>query len=192
MAIVRKDEKRERKRLLPQKTIILFFSGAIILTLLLMFLFTYFIKSHENSSNKDEQVSNLEKNNQKEQLDSKAASLFIDEYHNKFNQLTNYDAYKNMDWDEADKSLVELSKKADQLKKEAPNNMVLDLERLHQLAEIDKDNHDPTAAVYIHRILHDLDIAYNSLEHTKFGYSSFDSGENQSKVNKYIESHSMK
>lgn len=112
-------------------------------------------------------------------------------YHERFNNLTNNEAYQNIDWGEYFKLGENTINEIDEiLQSYYPFEMKTDLERIKNLINIGLKNRDNITAVYIHRILHDLDIEYNGYQQTKFGFSNYNGGgANQLIVSEYIEEH---
>lgn len=143
-------------------------------------------KDEKNGSEQNDEEVNGEENDTNEEL-----SLFISNYHEAFNQITNYEQYETINWDELQVLAQEMIGQIDVfLSGDVPDEMKLDFERIMYLAEIGIENHDPNVAIYIHRILHDLDIEYNGYEQTKFGFSNYDGGgAEQQTVAQYIKEH---
>ncbi|MEK5271925.1 hypothetical protein NSR00_14360 [Aeribacillus sp. FSL K6-8394] len=108
-----------------------------------------------------------------------------------FNQLTNRVQYQNIDWEKFQELGNDLIDEINNiLSKDVPSEMEIDLERIMQLIQKGSQNHDSNTAIYIHRILHDLDIEYNDYEQTKFGFSNYDGGgAEQPTVDQYIKEH---
>lgn len=141
---------------------------------------TFDNKEFENAEIPDEQKKNEE------------LSTFIAESHETFNQLTNYDHYKNIDWVNYEQIGSQIIEQMNTLisKSVVPSDMITDFERIEQLIKIGIRNHDETTAIYIHRILQDLDVEYNNYAQSKYGFSDYDNGgANQQTVVQYIESH---
>ena len=118
-------------------------------------------------------------------------SVFIADFHQILNDITTYKRHRNINWDNMNTTKKDLSNRISKLleKKELlPPSMQIDLERMLLLADIGTENQDSTAIIYLHRILHDLDVEYNNYRpNNKFGFSNYDSGgENQMVISNYI------
>ncbi|MGG0716734.1 hypothetical protein ABE096_03925 [Robertmurraya massiliosenegalensis] len=157
-------------------------------------------KNKEVPNDEDKQVSinddadNLTEIENPEKKQNERISLFISKYHESLNEITSYDKYENIDWLGMKSIKENMSNEIKNLlnnQDSYPPSMELDLERILQLAEISLDNQDPNSVIYIHRILHDLDVEYNDYTpNNKFGFSNYDGGgENQLTVSNYIKEH---
>jgi hypothetical protein len=69
-----------------------------------------------------------------------------------------------------------------------PRLLEIDFETIMTIAEIATRKKDKTGLVYLHRILHDLDVELNGTQTHKFGMSPYyHGGENRLKLWEYIE-----
>ncbi|WP_240517606.1 hypothetical protein [Bacillus pseudomycoides] len=119
----------------------------------------------------DKQEMNAEKTEQIEEVDkSKDIGMKIREMHSDLNTITGWERYENLEktdapaWQENEwgfKLIDTTLKEAASLTK---GNLKEDLDRARKLLHISIQNHDTTALVYVHRILHDLDIGQNGLK----------------------------
>ncbi|MBJ8027873.1 hypothetical protein [Bacillus cereus group sp. N21] len=119
----------------------------------------------------DKKEMNAEKTEQIEEVDkSKDIGMKIRETHSDLNTITGWERYENLEKTDApDWEVNEWGfKLIDTTLKEAASltkgNLKEDLDRARKLLHISIQNHDTTALVYVHRILHDLDIGQNRLE----------------------------
>ncbi|MBY0600158.1 hypothetical protein [Bacillus bingmayongensis] len=104
---------------------------------------------------------------------SKDIGMKIRATHSDLNNITGWEKYEK--FEQADAPAWEENKWGfkliDTTLKEAAalckGDLKEDLERARKLLDISVQNHDTTALVYVHRILHDLDIGQNGL---KAGY----------------------
>jgi len=150
-------------------------------------------KENQNIKTSDNTIStDTEKQTDEEETKSEELATFISESHETFNQLTNYDNYKNIDWLNYEQVGNQMIEQMNHLESRAvvPFDMTFDFDRMKQLIQIGMKNHDATTAIYIHRILQDLDVEYNHYEQSKYGFSNYDKGgANQQTVDQYIEGH---
>lgn len=119
----------------------------------------------------DKKEMNAEKTEQIEEVDkSKDIGMKIRETHSDLNTITGWERYENLEKTDApDWEVNEWGfKLIDTTLKEAASltkgNLKEDLDRARKLLHISIQNHDTTALVYVHRILHDLDIGQNRSE----------------------------
>ncbi|PEE35590.1 hypothetical protein COL91_15240 [Bacillus pseudomycoides] len=119
----------------------------------------------------DKKEMHAEKTEQIEEVDkSKDIGMKIREMHSDLNTITGWERYENLEkidapaWQENEwgfKLIDTTLKEAASLTK---GNLKEDLDRARKLLHISIQNHDTTALVYVHRILHDLDIGQNGLK----------------------------
>ncbi|GAA0295551.1 hypothetical protein GGQ92_000630 [Gracilibacillus halotolerans] len=154
------------------------------------------VNSDGNSDNKDENGDIGVTEETDETTHNQNISLFIAEYHQILNEITTYNRHEFIDWDNMNSVREEMSYHINKLleqKKSFPSSMQIDLERMLLLADIGTESQDSTAIIYIHRILHDLDVEYNNYKpNNKFGFSNYDSGgENQMVLSNYIKENGL-
>ena len=148
---------------------------------------------NEEEVNSEEQDADIHRDDKDDprKNDNEELSEFIAHYHDVLNGITTFDKYKRIDWDYMQSVVEELTDGINQILSNEdtyPASMKIDLERVVLLGEISVNDQDSIAVVYIHRILHDLDVEYNGYIYSKYGFSNYDSGgENQQIVVKHIE-----
>lgn len=153
------------------------------------------VQNNENEEevNSDEQDTDIHQDDKDDpnKNENKELAEFIAHYHGVLNDITSYNRYENIDWMYMQSVVEELTDGINQILSNEdtyPASMKIDLERVVLLGEISVNDQDSIAVVYIHRILHDLDVEYNGYIYSKYGFSNYDSGgENQQTVVKHIE-----
>ncbi|MEI4622056.1 hypothetical protein KFD70_12025 [Bacillus pfraonensis] len=119
----------------------------------------------------DKQETNVEKTETMKEVDkSKDIGMKIREMHSDLNHITGWEKYEGFEktdapaWEKNESGF----KLIDTMLKEAVSlckgDLKEDLERAKKLLAISVQNHDTTALIYVHRILHDLDIGQNRLK----------------------------
>lgn len=100
-----------------------------------------------------------------------------------------YDKHLTFDWDKFKEINVKMTNDIQQILPSIETPYIKqDLESIEKLLSIGMKNRDINTMLYAHRILQDLDVEYNKRADSKFGFSIYDSGgENSSIVTKYLE-----
>ncbi|WP_243521200.1 hypothetical protein [Bacillus pseudomycoides] len=148
----------------------------------------------------DKQETNVEKTETMKEVDkSKDIGMKIREMHSDLNTITGWERYENLEktdapaWQENEwgfKLIDTTLKEAASLTK---GNLKEDLDQARKLLHISTQNHDTTALIYVHRILHDLDIGQNRLKEKDVFNSAKAGAGNASEIptyDDYIKQHS--
>ena len=142
----------------------------------------------------DKQEPNVEKTETMKEVDkSKDIGMKIRETHSDLNDMTGWERHENLEmadapaWEENKEGfkLIEVTlKEAASL---TTGNLKGDLERARKLLDISVQNQDTTALIYVHRILHDLDIGQNRLKEKDVFNSAKAGAGNASEIPTYDE-----
>ncbi|PEC46375.1 hypothetical protein [Bacillus sp. AFS096315] len=116
---------------------------------------------------------------------------FIHKKHRLLNSFTGWGKIDDLSWSNYEEMQFDFG---DELKGHVSNNqdMKKDFKTLIQLNDIALRKNDKNAVLYMHRILHDLDVKYNNYHSTAFGYSSYGHGyKSLIIVHRYIEKNKL-
>ncbi|WP_254610019.1 MULTISPECIES: hypothetical protein [unclassified Bacillus (in: firmicutes)] len=148
----------------------------------------------------DKQGTNVEKTETMKEVDkSKDIGMKIRETHSDLNRMTGWERYENLEkvdalaWEENKEGFKLIDVTLKEAVSLTTGNLKEDLERARKLLDISVQNHDTTALLYVHRILHDLDIGQNRLKEKDVFNSAKAGAGNASEIptyDDYIKQHS--
>ncbi|WP_410981788.1 hypothetical protein [Bacillus cereus] len=148
----------------------------------------------------DKQETNVEKAETMKEVDkSKDIGMKIRETHSDLNRMTGWERYENLEkvdalaWEENKEGFKLIDVTLKEAVSLTTGNLKEDLERARKLLDISVQNHDTTALLYVHRILHDLDIGQNRLKEKDVFNSAKAGAGNASEIptyDVYIKQHS--
>lgn len=141
-----------------------FVMGGLVLSGLIFGSIMFFTKTDkaEMKAGETEQIEEVDK--------SKDIGMKIREMHSDLNSITGWERHENFEktdapaWEENESGFKLIDTTLIEAASLSKGNLKEDLERARILLRISIQNHDTTALVYVHRILHDLDTGQNRLQ----------------------------
>ncbi|SDZ00322.1 hypothetical protein [Bacillus sp. 166amftsu] len=141
-----------------------FVMGGLVLSGLIFGSIMFFTKTDkaEMKAGETEQIEEVDK--------SKDIGMKIREMHSDLNSITGWERHENFEktdapaWEENESGFKLIDTTLIEAASLSKGNLKEDLERARILLRISIQNHDTTALVYVHRILHDLDTVQNRLQ----------------------------
>ncbi|MCI0764794.1 hypothetical protein [Bacillus sp. TL12] len=148
----------------------------------------------------DKQETNVKKTETVKKVDkSKDIGMKIREIHSDLNTITGWERYEDFEkmgapaWGKNESGFKLIDTTLKETVSLCKGDLKEDLERARKLLDISVQNHDTTALLYVHRILHDLDIEQNRLKEKDVFNSAKAGAGNASEIptyDDYIKQHS--